>query len=299
LSSPEEIEERVGHPFELWESLKERVQAESLKEFAQVQDNWLNLMWAYDAFRIAKLLPRNTERYLGRRKPFKDVGGFYRTKGNLFALLIALLLQNRTSQEIGARTRVQGFSQPHQIDVAWPKTKEGVLQVAAETKVMGAPPYVDTPARGALSDYTNRRKELKFAATDLKLYRRQQGTAIRHWGVWRQQAPPKTYFLWAARLKTEGRKPDSVAQMVKEARALIDTYLDGAGIFAWKPVEDGLAYQPVDIPFDAQVTKLDDVLHAMESHIRILVEEHGGTPTPEVPGEKAIDAEELVPDEDS
>ena len=39
-----------------------------------------------------------------------------------------------------------------------------------------------------MSDLSNRRKELKFAATDLKLYRRQQETSIDHWGVWRERS---------------------------------------------------------------------------------------------------------------
>lgn len=262
-----------------------------------MEDDWLQLIWSFDAFRIAGILPRNTERYFGRAKPFTDVGGFYRTKGNLFALLIALLLQNRTAQEIGARARVQGFSQPHQIDVAWPKSREGVLFVAAETKVTGGPPYETTPARSAYADFSNRRKELKFAATDLKLYRRQQETAIHNWGVWRRAAPPKTYFLWAARLKTEPRKVDLIDQMIREARALLDTYLDGAGVFAWRLNADGTGYEAVNVPTDAQVTMLDEVLHAIESEIRVAVDAAGGTtPEPEVPKEKAVDTDGLLDD---
>jgi hypothetical protein len=51
---------------------------------------------------------------------------------------------------------------------------------------MGAPGFVRqngerVPARKAMSDFTNRSKELKFAVTDLKLYRRQQSTRIQHW----------------------------------------------------------------------------------------------------------------------
>jgi len=94
-----------------------------------------------------------------------------------------------------------------------------------------------------MSDFSNRRKELKFAATDLKLYRRQQATRIEHWGVWRRNALPLTFFLWAARLR-EPAEPgvtdrsrwveDRIEALVREATALVDTYLDGAGIYAWK-----------------------------------------------------------------
>jgi hypothetical protein len=67
------------------------------------------------------------------------------------------------------------------------------------------------------------------------LYRRQQDTKIDHWGVWREKTAPKAYFMWAARLRP-GK--DKVEQMVSEAQALVNTYLDGAGVFAWQ-VNDG------------------------------------------------------------
>lgn len=271
-----------------------------MQKFSDVETEWLALIWSYDAFRIAGELPSDFGKYLGRPKPFKDLGGFYRTKGNLFAELNALLLQNQTSQVIGARTKVQGFSQEHQIDVAWPKRKEDPL-ICAETKITGAPPFGSTPARGAFSDWSNRRKELKFAATDLKLFRRQQQTAIRHWGVWRRNAPPKSFFLWAARLSIgEKRSDDSVGQMVKEARALVDTYLDGAGIFAWRVNESKDGYEPLTVPVTAQVTDLDDVLYSIASEINGAREAAGGrTPEPEVPEEKTVEPLEVTGDESS
>ena len=73
-----------------------------------------------------------------------------------------------------------------------------------------------------MSDWSNRRKELKFAATDLKLARRKQETAIQHWDVWRQDAPPKCFFLWAARL--DHSKRDTVEKMADEAQSVVNTY---------------------------------------------------------------------------
>jgi hypothetical protein len=96
-----------------------------------------------------------------------------------------------------------------------------------------------------LKDWSNRRKELKFAATDLKLARRQQETSIEHWGVWRQDAPPKCFFLWAARL--DPGKNDSVDRMATGAQSVVNTYLDGAGVFAWKenPGRTGYEAEPL------------------------------------------------------
>ena len=133
-----------------------------------------------------------------------------------------------------------------------------------------------TPSRGAMSDFSNRRKELKFAATDLKLFRRQQETSIEHWGVWRESAPPKTYFLWAARLRTDGRaKPDDINKLLSEAQALVNTYLEGAGLVAWCARKDEAGYEGVPVPPSAQVSDLDDVLHRIASEIRRLVQPTG------------------------
>jgi hypothetical protein len=284
-----ELEEHVGHPVKLWEALKERVQAEAVHSFSDVQREWLALMWSLDTFRSARVAPEGMK--------VSDIDALNREKGNWFAELLALLLQNRTSQHVGSRTKVQGFSQLHQIDVAWPARKLDPL-ICAETKVTGGPPYGNTPPRGAIADYSNRRKELKFAATDLKLYRRQQETAIEHWDVWRTKAPPRVYFLWGARLRLAGessKPPDTIDKVAAEARALIDTYMDGAGIFAWRRGDSG--YEAVPLPSSARMNDLDDVLYRIASEIKELAPT-GAPPPPVVPEKKVVEAEELAPDEE-
>lgn len=147
-----------------------------------------------------------------------------------------------------------------------------------------------------MSDFSNRRKELKFTSTDLKLWRRQHGTEIRHWGHWRGAAGPKCYFLWAARLRTDGRTPrqnDRIESLIDQARALIDTYLDGAGLLCWRETAGQDGYEPVGIPAAAAITSLDDVLYRIDSVIREQVLPGGDEPPPERPPERAIDVERL------
>lgn len=280
-SSAQQVEQEVGHPVTKWETLKAAIQDDVIKQFSQVAETWLDLMWTLDAYRIAGVAPTG-----------HDIGALNRGKGNWFADLIALLLENRTHHRIAARTRVPGFSQRHQIDVAWPVRGIDPL-VCCETKVMGAPGFGTTPSRAALSDFVNRRKELKFAATDLKLYRRQQETRIEHWGEWRQAQPPRSYFLWAARLEP-GR--DSVNTLVREARDLIDTYLDGTGLFAWQPRPGRPGYEVVPLPPRDRVTALDDVLYRIESYINSSVDEHGNPPPPVEPSPLAIPPGQLPED---
>lgn len=264
-----DLEARVGNPLRRWDDLQARVQDSAVKRFADVQGDWLRLMWALDCHRIADIIPEGAT---------TSLEALNKGKGNWFASLLQLLLQNRTSQTIGSRTNIEGFSQLHQIDVAWPARKLDPL-VCAETKVTGGPAYGSKPERGPMADWSNRRKELKFAATDLKLFRRQHDTQIDHWGVWREHATPKTYFLWGARL----RQGDSIDPLLEESRRLIDTYLDGAGVFAWKANGSGDMYEAVPVPRAARVTTLDDVLHRIESEIKLLVTPAGQAPGPQVP----------------
>jgi len=266
------LEEQVGHPQELLDALVARVQDSAIRQFTEIQNDWVRLMWSLDAFRTAGLTPAGMGK--GGEGGFE---GVYRGKGNWFALLLALLINNQSGQLVGSRTRIQGFSQLHQIDLAWPSREVDPL-VCAETKVTGAPSFGKTPARGAMSDWSNRRKELKFAATDLKLARRQQETVIQHWDVWRQDAPPKCFFLWAARL--DPSKNDSIDRMAGGVQTVVNTYLDGAGVFAWRENEDGTGYEPVAVPARSRVSDLDDVLYRITSEIQKAAGADGLAPPP-------------------
>jgi hypothetical protein len=298
------LEKAVGHPGERWDDLLEWVVGEGLREFADVQSQWLELMWCLDAYRQAGVPPRG----MGSNKnPAERLAAIYRGKGNWFAQLLAALLENRTEQRVAPKIRVQGFSQVHQVDLAWPERDEDPL-ICAETKVTGAPAYGRYPERGAMADFTNRRKELKFAATDLKLYRRDRDTSIDHWGAWREESPPKAYFLWAARLrrgqikkfktKPPGRvRADHIDTLVREADALVKTYLDGAGLFAWQLNEDGSGYEEVPLAQSERVTQLDDVLHRIASNINRASGGKHEPPAPVRPPVRSVgDPEKLLDD---
>lgn len=266
MTDAESIVAATGHPLDLRDDLLERVQAGGVRSFGEISDEWIALMWSLDAFRVAGVVPP--------AMGVKNLDALNRKKGDWFAELVAALLQNWTSQPLGARSKIQGFSQTHQIDVAWPERRIDPL-ICIETKVMGAPGTETKPARAARDDWSNRRKEVKFAATDLKLFRRAQETSIHHWNDWRENAPPKTYILWAARMEP-GR--DLMERMIREVRLLVDTYLDGAGIVAWQPATDGSRYEPVDLPPTARVHSLDDVLHRISSQIKGMLGSDGEPP---------------------
>lgn len=295
LDTARDLEAIVGHPQERWAALIGRVGDEDLELFSQVQDEWLAYLWTLDAYRKAEVVPRgmgNPETQPGDR-----LAAEYRKKGNYYADLLTALLSNRTAQRLAPRTKVKGFSQNHQIDVAWPDRNAKPLidpLICLETKVTGAPAYGKTKARGAMSDWSNRRKELKFAATDLKLFRRGLTTKIDGWDSWRKDQLPYCFFIWGARMSQR----DKVAKMVSEVQALTKTYLDGAGVFAWKENEEGTAYEAVDVTerdLSDRVTTVDAILREIGSHVEKLAPK-GKIPAPVVPEEQAVDTAELADD---
>jgi len=276
------FEDGLGSPLEKWISLKEAVQQRNLRRFPDVIDGFLDVLWCLDQHKAHGVVPVG----MGG-----DIGGAYRMKGNWFADLIGLLLINQTNSPLAPRTNIQGFSQVHQIDIAWPTLRTAPL-VCVETKVMGGPPVGGRQARAATADWTNRRKELKFQATDLKLYRRQQATQIDHWDNWRKVAPPSTYFLWCARMKP---RVDRLDRMVAEVRALTETYLDGAGIFAYQENSTGTAYEAVPIPWRDRVVDLDDVVHRIANQINDLAAQ-GAAAQEESLAAPVINTLDLAPD---
>ena len=287
------VEALFGHPLAIWQTLKDRVQHENLKKFSDIAQDFLDLLWCLDQYRILGLPPRDMGK--PENTDASRLSGAYRMKGGWFADVVALLLINQTSSPLAPRTNVQGFSQLHQIDIAWPARSQPILDplVCVETKVMGAPAYGSTKARGAMSDWSNRRKELKFQSTDLKLYRRQSQTRIDHWDHWRKAAPPKVFFLWCARLN-EPR--DKVPKMIAEVRALTETYLDGAGIFAYRLATSGTGYEVVELGQADRVVRLDDVIQRIANEINDLVLPGGAAPPPEIPVGRAVAIADLVKD---
>jgi hypothetical protein len=255
------VEARWGHPGVRWAALRDRVQDTAERNFSEVSEEWLALIWCLDQYRIADAAPEG----MGKPSlPYSSrIDGVYRGKGNWFATLLTLLLDNRTGEKIRSRSEIRGFSQNHQIDLAWPDRDVAPI-VCAESKITGGPAYRKYPARGAMDDWTNRRKELKFAATDLKLSRREQTESIGHWDVWRTTAEPRAFMLWGARLSPK----DQISRMVRETEALLRTYLDGAGVFAWRENEAGNGYAEVALPQGSSVETVDMALYRIESEIK-------------------------------
>ncbi|MEX8033079.1 hypothetical protein AB6V29_08630 [Microbacterium sp. 20-116] len=276
------LEEAVGHPGDRYRDLLGRINDDQIRSFSTVERDFLDLMWCLDRYRVAGILPR----FMGREKgangrrltPEQQLEGVYRSEGNWFATVLTEILGQMTTSPLASRKDVWGFSQPHQIDIAWPARDEEPLPdalICCETKLSGSPAYGSYNARGAFADWPNRRKELKFQATDLKLYRNAHDTQIDNWDVWRQSAPPRVYSLWGARLTAK----DKIDKMIKEAEILTATYSDGVGIYAYRESESGDRYDPAFVAkgVPGRVTSLDSVLSKIAAEIRAIIRDNGNS----------------------
>ena len=280
------IEGLVGHPGHKFDLLKERVQVQVIKSFAAIETDFLDLIWTLDFYRTSQVVPRGMARPPKKgatSTPASQLEGIYRGKGNYFSTVTALILGNMTTSKLASRSNVMGFSQPHQIDIAWPDRDRKPLidpLICCEAKLTGAPAYGTTPARGAYADWSNRRKEMKFQATDLKLYRNAQNTQIDNWDVWRVSAPPSVYSLWAARMRPD----DQLKTMIEQARVLTETYSDGVGIYAFEVNELGTGYVASTLPknVSARVTSLDNVLGKIAAQIRQIMRQNDDVVPPPV-----------------
>lgn len=76
----------------------------------------------------------------------------------------------------------------------------------------------------------------------------------------------------------------------------MDSYLDGAGIVAWRIAHSGDRYELVPLPRVAAVATLDDVLYRIESQIQEDLRSTSRPPDPIIPEQRAVSIGELVDD---
>jgi hypothetical protein len=136
------VEDLVGHPEDKFDRLKERIQ-EGARSFQEVEVDFLDLIWTMDAYRIQQVVPRGMGN-VSSVSADRRLEGIYRGKGNYFSTIVSLILGQMTTSQLASRSDVMGFSQPHQIDIAWPARDVRPLVdplICCEAKLTGAPPF--------------------------------------------------------------------------------------------------------------------------------------------------------------
>lgn len=68
--------------------------------------------------------------------------------------------------------------------------------------------------------------------------------------------------------------------MAEGAQSVVNTYLDGAGVFAWEENQGKTGYEPVAVPPRSRISDLDDVLYRIASEIDRAAGKDGKAPAP-------------------
>jgi hypothetical protein len=85
--------------------------------------------------------------------------------------------------------------------------------------------------------------------------------------------------------------------MVTEAQVLVKTYLEGAGLIAWREVHDH--YEIQTIPPTDRVSTVDDVLYRIATEVGQIAPPGQSPPPPEIPVERVIDTALIEPDSEA
>jgi hypothetical protein len=301
------LEALVGNPRDKMFALIQRIQDQNVRSFATIEPQFLDTLWTLDTFRTFDVIPLEPKSQKAREADAKGAGA-YRSKGNFFSEVMTSILSNKTTSALAPRGKVQGFSQKHQIDVAWPsRTGEGGViddpLICCEAKLTGAPGVKGGKPRGGYEDFSNRRKEMKFQSTDLKLYRNRANTTIFDWDQWRKRASPLVYTLWAARLDRGygKRKGEQFSKMVSEAHILTSTYSDGVGVFGFMVNDENTGYVAASAATETaeRVASLDKVLSTIAAEIQTIVQDNNNqVPAPRAPIDTPASEIEDTPDDE-
>ena len=99
------LEALVGHPRERYDRLIQRIEDEVLKSFADVERDFLDLIWCLDTYRREQVLPRGMGNH---KKPNlsleAQLAGVYRGKGYYFSAVVTELLGNMTTSRLASRS---------------------------------------------------------------------------------------------------------------------------------------------------------------------------------------------------
>ncbi|MDM7885183.1 hypothetical protein QUG92_08695 [Curtobacterium sp. RHCKG23] len=255
-------------PSQRFNELLGQVKRERVTKFSMIEEALLDWLWCVDGYRINGSVPSDFGTRRSAASEEARNGAFYRTRGDRLADVLLALLRNRCGVNLAPRSRVKGFSQEHQIDIAWSPEDGPILAdpvVCCEVKILGAPSDGTKPDRSIRSDWTNRRKELKFQAADLKLFQGREDPNIRNWDQWRASVPPRVYTIWAGRIFSR----TDAEYMTDQARDLTDTYLDGVGVFPFAPNETNTAYRALNDgrSVRGRLTHVDTILDRMQADI--------------------------------
>jgi len=255
LSPPERrigsaVPERFSFPE--FRALLDRMEAQAIASFADVEQDFVEAMSAFD-HRVAA---------------GDFTSGQNQNKGLFFNELVARLIERCAGFGVAQRGKRPGILLPTvDVDLCFPQDPGTRPAVIAEVKMAGTPKHPKSPQAGpmgrpASADVDKRIREIALSVIDLKLADVQGGTtSIGDITSWIQGTRPYFFALFGLRVVDD----NDLRKVLGRFQYLANSYANGVGVALFRPVdasspEGRVTYVPIPSPGGMSI---DDAVRRM------------------------------------
>lgn len=210
--------------FPAFRALLERVEAERIETFAEIEPEFLAAMSAFDRLIAAGQL----------------TAGENQNKGLFFNELMARLVERCAGFGVAQRGKRPGILLPQvDVDLCYPAEPTSRPSLIAEVKMAGTPKHPKNPTAGpmgrrASADVDKRIREVALNVIDLKLADVQGGTTtIGDITSWIQETRPRFFAIFGLRVIDA----NDLRTVIGRFQYLANSYANGVGLALYEPVD--------------------------------------------------------------
>jgi hypothetical protein len=226
--------------FAPFRALLERMEAEGIETFVEIESEFIAAMSAFDHRLAAGEL----------------TSGQNQNKGLFFNQLIARLVERCAGLGVAQRGKRPGILLPTvDVDLCYPAAPNTRPAMIAEVKMAGTPKHPGSPKAGvmgrpAAADVDKRIREIALNVIDLKLADVQGGTtSIGDITSWIQGTRPVFFALFGLRVIDD----NDLRKVLGRFQYLANSYANGVGLALFRPVdpskpEGRVAYEAIAPP---------------------------------------------------
>ncbi|MBV9661457.1 MAG: hypothetical protein JO337_09895 [Acidimicrobiales bacterium] len=266
--------------FPHFRALLDRVEAERVETFAEIEAEFLHAMGAFDARMAAGEL----------------TAGENQNKGLFFNELIARLVERCAGFGVAQRGKRPGILLPHvDVDLCYPADRTARPALIAEIKMAGTPKHPGNPTAGPLgrrasADVDKRIREIALNVIDLKLADVQGGTTtIGDITSWIQETRPRFFAIFGLRVIDSNDHRNLIGRF----QYLANSYANGVGIALFEPVDSStpegrVTYRSIPPPGGMSI---DDAVKRMCRVIKSAASE----PTKPIPPDELTQSQQQEP----
>ncbi len=258
----------TSYSFPEFRALLDKVEAERIETFAEIETDFVRAMSAFDHKLVAGEL----------------TSGQNQNKGLFLNELIARLVERCAGFGVAQRGKRPGILLDQvDVDLCYPQDPHLRPEVIAEVKMAGTPKHPGSPKAGimgrpASADVDKRIREIALNVIDLKLADVQGGKmAIGDITSWIQETRPRFFALFGMRVIDDNDQ----RKVVERFQKLGNSYANGVGLALFGPtdpstLEGRITYKAIPPPGGMSI---DDTIKRMCR----LIKSAAGEPKKEIP----------------